>query len=36
VVDMRDDGDVANTQTQSMVCPLFMDRIDRRTQPVPG
>ena len=30
VVDVRDDGDVANAQTQSMVCPLLTDRIDRR------
>jgi hypothetical protein len=22
VVDVRDDGDIANAQTQSMVCPL--------------
>jgi hypothetical protein len=25
---VRDDGDVANTQTQGMASPLFTDRID--------
>jgi hypothetical protein len=28
VVHVRDDGDVANAQTQSVGCPLLMDRID--------
>jgi hypothetical protein len=34
MVHVRDDGDVANAQTQSMGCPLLMNRADGNAQPV--